>query len=83
MVVRRVIPPAMANTKQVGFRWPDELVERLDAYAAHVRRETGLNVSRAQAALRIMERGLTAEGFPPGKASQPAAAKKRPGKAKR
>ena len=46
-------------TKQVAFRLPLELVERLDAFAARMEKESpGLRITRADAARLLLTRGL-------------------------
>ena len=64
MVTRAGMSLDMANSKQVGFRWPIEMIERLDAYAVQQRKKTGMNMSRAQAAFQLVEEGLSRAGFP-------------------
>ncbi|MBE2252865.1 MAG: hypothetical protein IAE78_25255 [Myxococcus sp.] len=50
----------MANTTQYTFRLPDELIERLDAYAERLSGETGLEVNRADVVKRLLTKGLEA-----------------------
>lgn len=46
-------------TKQTAFRLPEDLVERLDAYAKQVERENpGMTVSRADAVRMLLTRAL-------------------------
>ena len=50
------------DTKQVGFRMPGSLIDRLDAYAEKKTQEmTGCKVTRADAVRMLLEQGL--EGF--------------------
>jgi hypothetical protein len=72
----------MANSKQVGFRWPIEMIERLDAYAVQQRKKTGMNMSRAQAAFQLVEQGLEGAGFPAAKPKDTARESKAPKKGK-
>lgn len=51
---------AMANTTQYTFRLPDELIERLDAYAKRLSEETGIEVNRADVVKRLLTKGLEA-----------------------
>lgn len=52
------------STKQVGFRFQVDLVERIDAYAKKVRADLpGLTFTRADAARVLLEKALIAEGF--------------------
>lgn len=47
------------NDKQVAFRLPSELVDRLDEYAEQVRRENpGMRVTRADVVRMLLSRGL-------------------------
>jgi hypothetical protein len=49
--------------KQVGFRLPEALVERLDRYAEARARELGLEVTRTDAARMLLTAALdSAEG---------------------
>jgi hypothetical protein len=51
---------AMANTTQYTFRLPDDLIERLDAYAGRLSEETGIEVNRADVVKRLLTKGLEA-----------------------
>lgn len=54
----------MAATKQTAFRLSEDLIERVDAYAAKLARELpGLRINRADAVRRLLEQGLEREGF--------------------
>jgi hypothetical protein len=56
------------HTSQVAFRFPEELVERLDAYAEQRATELrGVRVTRADAVRALLEEGLDRAGFPPTK----------------
>jgi predicted DNA-binding protein len=51
-------------TRQTAFRLPEDLLERLDAYAAKLTRELpGLQVNRADAVRRLLEMALEREGL--------------------
>lgn len=53
-------------TKQVGFRFPVDLVERIDAYADKLSRDLpGLKFTRADAVRVLLERGLIEVGLGP------------------
>jgi len=54
----------MANTPPTSFRFPPELLKQLDRYAARLARETGVPVSRAAAAAKLLAAALTAEKAP-------------------
>ena len=62
---------AMANTTQYTFRLPNELIERLDAYAARLAQEQAMPVTRADVVKQLLTRGLdgveTKKGPPPKK----------------
>ncbi len=51
----------MANTPSTSFRFPPELLRQLDRYAARLSRETGVPVSRAAAAAKLLAAALAAE----------------------
>ena len=54
-------------TKQVAFRFPVKLVERLDAFAEKLQRASpGLRVTRADAARLLLTRALEAANQDPG-----------------
>ncbi|MBI2892197.1 MAG: hypothetical protein HYY06_01505 [Deltaproteobacteria bacterium] len=54
----------MVATKQTAFRLPEDLLERLDAYAVKLGRDLpGLGVTRADAVRTLLEQGLAREGF--------------------
>ena len=56
----------MTGLKQLGIRWPEDLVERIDAYVEKARKERlGLRFSRSDAIRELVERGLAEEGFGP------------------
>ena len=51
--------------KQVGFRFPESLIMRLDAYAKKMEGEMpGLRFTRADAVRVLLEKGLTEAGVP-------------------
>ncbi len=51
--------------RQVGFRFPIDLIERLDAYAEQMGKEMpGLKFTRADAVRVLLERGLAEAGLP-------------------
>jgi len=54
----------MANTPSTSFRFPPELLKELDRYAAHLRRRSGVPVSRAAAAAKLLSAALAAERLP-------------------
>jgi hypothetical protein len=51
----------MANTPPTSFRFPPELLKQLDRYAARLARETGVPVSRAAAAAKLLAAALAEE----------------------
>jgi hypothetical protein len=51
----------MANTPSTSFRFPPELLKELDRYAARLQRQTGVPVSRAAAATKLLTAALAAE----------------------
>jgi len=56
---------AMANTTQYTFRLPDDLIARLDAYAAKQSSATGFDLSRADVVKQLLTRALdSADGSP-------------------
>ena len=53
------------HTKQVGFRFPSDLIKRLDAFADKLGRDLpGLKFTRADAVRVLVEKGLAEAGFP-------------------
>ena len=50
----------MANQHQQSFRFPDDLIARIDAYAEGWAKETGLQVNRADAVRSLVVRALKA-----------------------
>ena len=48
----------MANTPTVTMRLPPQLIERIDAYAARVAKQTGVEVSRTAAMKALVQTGL-------------------------
>ena len=70
--------------KQVAFRFPAELVERLDRYAQRMGAEMpGLKFSRADAVRVLLERGLEETGLGAGpKGGKRAARARRPKRSK-
>ncbi len=52
--------PAMP-TPATSFRFPPDLLKQLDRYAARLARETGVPVSRAAAAAKLLAAALAAE----------------------
>ena len=61
----------MANMLQTGIRLPEDMLERIDAFAARVQKEQpGLEVTRAVAIRMLIALGLeAAEGQKRGKRS--------------
>jgi len=55
----------MANTPSTSFRFAPELLKQLDRYAARLSRETGVPVSRAAAAAKLLAAALAAEEVQP------------------
>lgn len=54
----------MEATKQVGFRFTESLLRRVDAYAEKMSKEMpGLKFSRADAVRVLVERGLIEAGI--------------------
>lgn len=52
-------------TTPVGFRLPDSLIARLDAFcAAYEREHAGMRLSRSNAIRFLLEQALTAAGYP-------------------
>ncbi len=51
----------MANTPPTSFRFPPGLLKELDRYAARLARESGVPVSRAAAAAKLLSAALAAE----------------------
>ncbi|SDI56979.1 hypothetical protein SAMN05444503_1179 [Pseudomonas sp. BS3767] len=51
----------MANTPTVTMRIPQELIDRVDAYAKRVTSETGVDVSRTTAIRTLVVAGLEAK----------------------
>ena len=51
----------MANTPSTSFRFSPELLKQLDRYAARLARETGVPVSRAAAAAKLLASALAAQ----------------------
>lgn len=52
--------------RQVGFRFDEDLVRRIDAYAEQMAREMpGLKFTRADAVRVLLEKALADEGFGP------------------
>ena len=52
------------STLQTAFRLSDELVARIDQYAAHLSTKHGLDVSRAAAVRVLLERSLEKLALP-------------------
>jgi len=51
-------------TRQTAFRLPEDLLDRVDAYAVKLARELpGLGVTRADAVRRLLEQALEREGL--------------------
>ena len=77
-------PETMAaiNQHQQSFRFPDELIARIDAYAEALERETGLQVSRNDALRSLVVRALKAIDAEGGNVLAPAVASK-PSKARK
>lgn len=48
----------MANTPTVTMRLPPDLVARIDAYAARIAKQTGVEVSRTAAMKALVQVGL-------------------------
>jgi len=59
----------MENTPPTSFRFPPDLLKALDRYAARLARETGVPVSRAAAAAKLLASALAAEDRPAGEHS--------------
>jgi hypothetical protein len=58
----------MADSKKMtAFRLEESLLRRLDRYAEHLSRETGLPASRADVVRLLLMRGLAEAGQGPGK----------------
>lgn len=55
----------VGETAPVGFRLPVQLIERVDTFCAHVAQQSGFSPSRTDAIRMLLEKALTAEGFPP------------------
>jgi hypothetical protein len=55
----------MARTPIVGFRFSVALVRRLDTYAANLSEQTGVPVSRAAAAAKLLSAALATEESAP------------------
>ena len=51
----------MANTPTVTMRLPQELIERVDAYAKRVTDDTGVEVNRTAAIRALLVAGLEAK----------------------
>jgi hypothetical protein len=57
--------PASDNLTPVGFRLPDSIIARIDAYSRHVEAKVpGVKLSRSNAIRALLELALTAQGFP-------------------
>ena len=52
--------PMAADTKLIAFRLPTSLVERIDAHAAALAAQTGLEVTRTDTAKMLLVRALDA-----------------------
>lgn len=53
-------------TRQVAFRFPAELVARIDAFAARIADQNpGLEITRADAVRVLLEKALRSEGLEP------------------
>jgi hypothetical protein len=61
----------------LGFRLPNQLITRIDAFCERATQLSGFEPSRSDAIRVLLERGLTIEGFPHG-----AETKAKPAKAK-
>lgn len=48
------------STNQTAFRLPEELLERIDAYAAYLTVQHGIHVTRADSARLLLAAGLVA-----------------------
>lgn len=58
---------AEAGKHQVGFRFDDDLVRRIDIYAGRMGKEMpGLKFTRADAVRVLLEKALADAGLPPG-----------------
>ena len=49
------------RTPTIGFRFPPELLKKIDAYAAQLSEENGVHISRAFAVSRLINLALKAE----------------------
>lgn len=59
------------NLTPVGFRLPDSLIERIDAWCQRFQQQMpGASMSRSNAIRVLLEKALAAEGFP-GEQAQP------------
>ena len=50
----------MADSKVVAFRFPPELQQRIDSYAARLSERAGVEVTRAQVVKKLLALGLDA-----------------------
>jgi predicted transcriptional regulator len=57
----------MARLDTFTFRLPDDVRERIDAYAERIEEQTGAKVSRAAALLALVRKGLEQVEKPPEK----------------
>jgi predicted transcriptional regulator len=57
----------MPRPENVTFRLPDDLRERVEAYAQRIERDTGVRVSRSAALIALIRRGLEQVEKPPEK----------------
>lgn len=53
--------PEMAKERQIAVRLDAELAERIDAYVARKREETGIEIPQSAAVRRLLVAGLDAE----------------------
>lgn len=61
----------------LGFRLPNQLIARIDAFCARATQLSGFQHSRSEAIRVLLERALTIESFPHGDQRQTAKPKKR------